>query len=30
MGHAGAIVDHPNGLKEGGYDLRSDGDAIGG
>jgi gamma-glutamyltranspeptidase/glutathione hydrolase len=30
MGHAGAIVDHPNGLKEGGYDLRSDGDAVGG
>ena len=30
MGHAGAIVDHPSGLKEGAYDLRSDGDAVGG
>ena len=30
MGHAGALVCHPNGLKEGGYDLRSDGTAIGG
>jgi gamma-glutamyltranspeptidase/glutathione hydrolase len=30
MGHAGALVSYPNGLKEGGYDLRSDGLAIGG
>ena len=30
MGHAGALVCYPNGLKEGGYDLRSDGSAIGG
>jgi gamma-glutamyltranspeptidase/glutathione hydrolase len=30
MGHAGAIVCHPSGLKEGAYDLRSDGDAVGG
>ena len=30
MGHAGALVCYPNGLKEGGYDLRSDGLAIGG
>ncbi len=30
MGHAGALVSYPNGLKEGGYDLRSDGTAIGG
>lgn len=30
MGHAGALVSYPNGLKEGGYDLRSDGMAIGG
>ena len=29
MGHAGALVSHPNGLKEGGYDLRSDGICIG-
>ena len=29
MGHAGALVSYPNGLKEGGYDLRSDGAAIG-
>ena len=29
MGHAGALVCYPNGLKEGGYDLRSDGLAIG-
>ena len=29
MGHAGALVSYPNGLKEGGYDLRSDGVAIG-
>ena len=29
MGHAGALVRYPNGLKEGGYDLRSDGIAIG-
>jgi len=30
MGHAGALVSYPNGLKEGGFDLRSDGSAIGG
>ena len=30
MGHAGALVSYPNGLKEGGYDLRSDGICIGG
>ena len=30
MGHAGAIVNNPNGLIEGAYDLRSDGAAIGG
>ena len=30
MGHAGALVSYPNGLKEGGYDLRSDGISIGG
>ena len=30
MGHAGAIVNKPNGLIEGAYDLRSDGAAIGG
>ena len=30
MGHAGALVSYSNGLKEGGYDLRSDGTAIGG
>ncbi len=30
MGHAGALVSYPSGLKEGGYDLRSDGAAIGG
>ena len=30
MGHAGALISYPNGLKEGGYDLRSDGMAIGG
>ena len=29
MGHAGALVNYPSGLKEGGYDLRSDGTAIG-
>ncbi len=29
MGHAGALVSYPSGLKEGGYDLRSDGTAIG-
>ncbi len=29
MGHAGALVSYPNGLKEGGYDLRSDGIALG-
>jgi gamma-glutamyltranspeptidase/glutathione hydrolase len=30
MGHAGAVVNHPNGLIEGAFDVRSDGDAIGG
>ena len=30
MGHAGAIINNPNGLVEGAYDLRSDGAAIGG
>jgi gamma-glutamyltranspeptidase/glutathione hydrolase len=30
MGHAGAIVTNPNGVIHGAYDLRSDGDAIGG
>ena len=30
MGHAGALLCYPNGLKEGGFDLRSDGSAIGG
>ena len=29
MGHAGAIVNDPNGSIEGAYDLRSDGSAIG-
>ena len=29
MGHAGAIVKHPEGLVEGAFDLRSDGAAIG-
>ena len=29
MGHAGAIVRHPNGLIEGAFDLRSDGSSIG-
>ena len=29
MGHAGAIVKHPNGLLEGASDLRSDGASIG-
>ncbi len=29
MGHAGAIVNNPDGLIEGAYDLRSDGTAIG-
>ena len=30
MGHAGALVSYSNGLKEGGYDLRSDRTANGG
>ena len=30
MGHAGAVVAHPEGLIEGAFDLRSDGAAIGG
>ena len=30
MGHAGAVVNHSNGLIEGAFDMRSDGDAIGG
>ena len=29
MGHAGAIVNNPNGVIEGAFDLRSDGAAIG-
>ena len=29
MGHAGAIVNNPNGCIEGAFDLRSDGAAIG-
>ena len=30
LGQAGSLFCYPNGLKEGGYDLRSDGSAIGG
>jgi gamma-glutamyltranspeptidase/glutathione hydrolase len=29
MGHAGALVHHPDGLIEGAWDPRSDGAAIG-
>jgi gamma-glutamyltranspeptidase/glutathione hydrolase len=29
MGHAGALVRHPNGLIEGASDPRSDGAAVG-
>jgi gamma-glutamyltranspeptidase/glutathione hydrolase len=29
MGHAGAVVLHPNGMLEGGHDPRADGGAAG-